>query len=82
MALIAFVLQLYELVVLSRVVLSWVQADPRHPVVRWIYTLTEPVLAPIRSIIPATRLGIDFSPIIVFILIGLIRRALFTGGFF
>lgn len=70
------VLNLYELVIIARVILSWVNADPYNPIVRFIYNITEPVLAPIRQLLPTERIGIDFSPFIVILLIQLIQRVL------
>ena len=62
-----YVLQFYSWVVIARVVVSWVNADPYNPIVRAIYNLTEPVLYRIRRALPVFAGGIDFSPIVVFI---------------
>jgi YggT family protein len=70
------ILNLYELVIFARVILSWVNADPYNPIVRFIYNITEPVLAPIRQLLPTERIGIDFSPFIVILIIQLIQRVL------
>jgi YggT family protein len=64
-----YVLQIYSWIVIARVVISWVNADPYNPIVRAIYTVTEPVLERIRRAIPVYGGGIDFSPIVVFIAI-------------
>ena len=61
MLLIVRLIDLYSLVVLVSVILSWVPMDPRNPVVRLVSSLTEPVLAPIRRMLPAIG-GFDFSP--------------------
>ena len=62
-----YVLQFYSWIVIARVVISWVNADPYNPIVRAIYSMTEPVLYRIRRAIPVFAGGIDFSPIVVFI---------------
>lgn len=62
-------LTLYMWVVIARAVLSWVSPDPYNPIVRFIYSITEPVLAQIRRRLPVSFSGIDFSPIIVFLII-------------
>ena len=62
-----YVLQIYSWIVIARVVISWVNADPYNPIVRAIYNVTEPVLYRIRRTIPVFAGGIDFSPIVVFI---------------
>lgn len=62
-----YVLQIYSWIVIARVVISWVNADPYNPIVRAIYSMTEPVLDRIRRALPVFAGGIDFSPIVVFI---------------
>ncbi len=64
-----YVLQIYSWIVIARVVISWVNADPYNPIVRAIYSVTEPVLYRIRQALPVFAGGIDFSPIVVFIAI-------------
>jgi len=58
-------LQLYMWVIIARVVISWVNADPYNPIVRAIANVTEPVLYRIRRSLPVFAGGIDFSPIVV-----------------
>ena len=62
-----FVLVLFMWIVVVRAVLSWVSPDPYNPIVRFIYNVTEPVLARIRALIPMNFGGIDLSPIVVFL---------------
>ena len=62
-------LTIYMWIIVIRAVLSWVNPDPYNPIVRLIYRLTEPVMAPIRRLIPLRGMGIDFSPIIILLLI-------------
>jgi YggT family protein len=63
------VLTLYMWVIIARAVLSWVSPDPYNPIVRFIYNITEPVLSQIRRRLPVSFSGIDFSPIIVILVI-------------
>lgn len=63
------VLNLFMWIIIARAVLSWVSPDPFNPIVRFINNVTEPVLYPIRSKIPVSYGGIDFSPIVVILLI-------------
>lgn len=63
------VLNLYMWIIIIRAIISWVNPDPYNPIIRFLYQITEPVLSPIRRIIPTYTTGIDFSPIIVFLLI-------------
>ena len=64
MRLIVRLLDLYSLVVLASVILSWVPMDPRNPVVTLVSSLVEPVLAPIRRVLPVIG-GFDFSPMVL-----------------
>lgn len=70
-------LNIYELIIFVRVIMSWVRPDPYHPFVQWIHKLTDPVLEPIRKRLPSNSMGIDFSPLIVLVGMEFIRRALF-----
>ena len=61
---------------LARVILSWVnidQSSPFYPIVNISHQVTEPMLAPIRRVLPKTG-TFDFSPIVAFILITLVRN--------
>ena len=64
-----FLLQAYMWVVIGRAVISWVNADPDNPVVRFLYEITEPLLSRIRRWIPISMGGIDFSPMILILVI-------------
>ena len=63
-----------EILILGRVLMSWLNPRFEGPVGRFLYQATEPILAPIRRILPSTGM-IDFSPIVAFLLIGLIAAA-------
>lgn len=63
----SYILTIYGYVIVARVVISWVNADPYNPIVRFIYDITEPVLERIRRYIPISVGGLDFSPILVVI---------------
>jgi YggT family protein len=67
------ILNLYMFIIIGRVIISWVNADPYNPIVRFLITVTEPVLYPIRRRMPIMG-GFDFSPIILILAIILIRR--------
>jgi len=60
------VLTLYMWILIARIVISWVNADPYNPIVRAIISVTEPLLYRIRRTLPVYGGGIDFSPLVVF----------------
>ena len=62
-------LSIYMWVIIARAVLSWVSPDPYNPIVRFIHNVTEPVLYQVRRRLPVTFSGIDFSPIVIFLVI-------------
>ena len=66
--LVQLLFDLYVFVLLARVLLSWVQVDPRNPLVSLINQLTEPLLAPIRNLLPQGG-GMDFSPMVAFVVV-------------
>ncbi|MEK6682463.1 MAG: YggT family protein [Nitrospirota bacterium] len=64
-----YALNIYMYIIIARALISWVNPDPYNPIVQFLYRITEPVLAPIRRLIPVYRIGIDISPIIVILII-------------
>ena len=75
MRLIGTLIDLYSLIVLAAVIMSWVAADRRNPLVRTLNALTEPVLAPIRRVLPPMG-GLDLSPMVLLIALQLLKRLL------
>jgi YggT family protein len=68
-----YVLTALSWLVIIRALLSWVSPDPFNPIVRFLYTVTEPLLAPFRKMIPGYAIGIDFSPLIALIFIWFLK---------
>ena len=68
MKLAATLLMTYFFLIIASVILSWVGARMRHPVIPLVYQLTEPVMAPFRKVIPPIA-GIDLSPLFALIAI-------------
>ena len=62
-------LTLYMWLIIIRAIISWVNPDPYNPIIRFLYSVTEPVLYQVRRLIPMKGIGIDFSPIIVILVI-------------
>lgn len=56
--------------ILIRALISWVNPDPNNPIVQFLYKATEPMLYPIRRVLPAgLRFGIDISPLVAFLIV-------------
>jgi len=68
------VLTIYLWIIIARAVLSWVNPDPYNPIVRFIHNVTEPVLGKLRSKMPLYFGGMDFSPMIVILIIVLLTN--------
>ena len=66
------ILQVYSWLILARVILSWVNPNPRNELLLMVFRLTEPLLGPLRRLIPLR--GIDLSPIVAWLLIQLAMR--------
>jgi YggT family protein len=62
-------LSLYMYIVIARALISWVNPDPYNPIVRFLNSVTEPVLYRIRRRLPLFFGGMDFSPIVVILAI-------------
>ena len=61
------------LFLLARVVLSWTNPTGGGSLTAFVYQVTEPILAPIRRVLPPTG-GIDWSPLVAMLIIGLVLR--------
>ncbi len=68
-----FVLGAYIWIIIGRAIISWVNADPYNPIVRFLYEATEPLLSRIRRYVPIFG-SIDFSPMILILIIIFLQR--------
>ena len=69
-------IDLYSLIVLVAVVVSWMQLPPSNPIARLVHAATEPVLGPLRRALPSIG-GLDFSPMVLLIGLQLLKGLLF-----
>ena len=76
---IGLVLNLYMWIIIARAVISWVNPDPYNPIVRFLYSITDPVLLTIRRRLPLSFGGIDFSPVLVILAIIFLQRFLVSS---
>ena len=70
-------LDIYSLIVFGSVIISWIQLPPDNPVANFLHSMTEPLLAPVRQIMPDMG-GLDFSPLVLLFGIRLVRSALIS----
>lgn len=81
MFIICWILQAYYLILIVRIILSWVPNPPAPvlPIARGVSALTDPLLTPLRGVLPPVRMGavaFDLSPIVLFFII-IILQGLF-----
>ncbi|MBT7514793.1 MAG: YggT family protein [Candidatus Marinimicrobia bacterium] len=70
------VFNLLQMLIMIRVLLSWIPHDPYNQIIQILYRITEPILKPIRDILPMQSMGMDFSPIAAFFLLGFVKKFL------
>ena len=69
--------EVYIFILFARVICSWIRVNPYGKVFQFIFSLTEPLLAPIRRLMPRTMM-LDFSPMILMFVLILLQRLLLT----
>ena len=84
---VSLVFQVYIFIVIARALISWVNPDPYNPIVRFLYSATEPVLTLMRRYLPLQFSGIDLSPIALLFALTIVEKILlniivqFSRGF-
>ena len=71
--LLSLFLEIYTWILIARVLMSWFNPNPYNPLVQFVLRLTEPVLAPIRRVLPSMG-GLDLSPIEEFVALMFVKR--------
>ena len=72
-----YALNALQWIVIIAALISWVNPDPRNPIVRFLYAVTDPLCRPFRRLLPPSRTGgIDLSPLFVILAIILLSRFL------
>ena len=67
---------LLQMLIIIRVVLSWIPHDPYNQLIQLLDQVTDVILKPIREILPLQSVGVDFSPIVAFFLLGFVKKFL------
>lgn len=81
-ALLAQLVTIFQLMIVVRIILTWVQVSPFNPFVRFLSQVCDPLLDATRNAFPfLAQGGIDFSPIVVLFLLDFTKRMLFGLGF-
>ena len=75
MAILLYIIEIYTWIVLASVLLSWVPSLRENVVGHWIESVTEPVFAQVRKVLPPLG-GLDLTPLAVLLLLRLIRNVL------
>lgn len=75
-SLLAYLLDIYSLLIIARVIVSWIGLSPMNQAVRLIQSLTDPILVPIQNVIPPIGGTIDVSPLIAFVFIRILRAVI------
>lgn len=71
------ILNIMTWLIIIRALISWVNPDPYNPIVQFLYKVTEPILYPVRKLLPlGFRIGIDLSPLIALLIIYFARSFL------
>jgi len=70
--LVSLVFNILYFILIIRIIVSWVGADPHNEIVRIIYKITDPLLAPFR-VLPLRLGAIDFTPIVAFLVLSVLK---------
>jgi YggT family protein len=73
---VSLVFQIYIFIVIARALVTWVNPDPYNPIVRFLYNVTEPVLARLRRVLPLQIGNFDLTPIALLILLSVVEQLL------
>ena len=76
-----YALDIYMWIIIIRALISWVNPDPYNPIVQFLTRITEPVLRPLRKLVPPYKTGIDLSPLIAILIIIFLHYAVINTLF-
>lgn len=77
---VGWLLDIYSWIIIAAALISWVSPDPYNPIVRFLRQVTEPLLAPVRRLLPPWKTGgLDLSPLLVLIAIQFVQRVVLAS---
>ncbi len=76
-SIILWVLKIVEVLIIIRIILSWIMPE-KNEFTDLVYGITEPILSPFRILLPLGRARLDLAPIIVYFLIGIIKKIIMS----
>ena len=71
-----YIFQIIKFLIIARVFLSWVPINVNHKIKQFIYDLTEPLMSPFRNLVPAHKVGLDLSPMLVLLSLQILQSLL------
>ncbi|MDR9757401.1 MAG: YggT family protein [Thermacetogeniaceae bacterium] len=75
---ISLAIDIYFWLIVARIILSFIRPRTYHPIIRFIYEITEPLLSLCRRLLPGTVMNIDFSPLLAVIFLEVVRALLIS----
>lgn len=73
----------YKWIIIIAAIVSWVRPDPYHPIIRFLYAATEPVLYRVRRLMPFVMVGgFDLSPLVVILLLQFVGQVFIVDSLF
>lgn len=73
-----WVIEILIILIVIASLISWFRPDPRNPLVRLLHQVVDPLLHPVRSLLPSS-MGLDFSPMVVILILYVLQQLLRSG---
>ena len=77
----SWLLDIYMWIIIVAALISWVNPNPYNPIVQFLRRITEPVLRPVRRLLARYQTGMDFSPVVVILIILFVQRVILPSLF-
>ena len=77
----SWLLNIYMWIIIIAALISWVSPNPYNPIVQFLRRVTEPVLRPVRRLLDRYQTGVDFSPVVVILIILFVQRVILPSLF-